>query len=561
MEAYRIEIPLSKLKESLILHYFDLKKKSLIKVALCKICSNPVVFSYDSHGNLAKHLKLHDETWTLYLNKLADAIDREVPSSLCFDPLKLASLIFDRDTGEEFSLRLPVSRIQRDFDNLKVTEVLTGVQRRLQTEYNSCPVGQFVGPYDQNEALHLSIQIPGADLDFEKYTQFVHPNSVCCKTFSIKDSYDNIEDLSKIESLNVEDDGVPEDDEYDSDEQMYYTCQNEQCKIPCPCSPCYGETQCPDHKVRHEEMFDVKQDLVAIRSKNEFCSDQSFFDQSYLIKYPGIPLHCKKCKRDFLHHICYHLDFHENCKFCRKGRYKTYAKTASEFMENIEKQDQFLKSVYPHCDNKFCEPYLRKRHIEFEHENAGNFTCDFCSTKFHARQSKEYHEAIHHSDSNNKEQCATCGKEFFARVTLENHVKYVHSEQRDHSCVICDCKFKQKKDMRTRMLNIHGFNMSKARYGDFEDQESFDCDICDKTFKYKKGLNAHMRMVHEGTSGIQKSFKCDLCISVYRELKNLNAHKRLKHSDSASEFPCTTCGKTFSQKKNLKRHENTHQPT
>ena len=171
------------------------------------------------------------------------------------------------------------------------------------------------------------------------------------------------------------------------------------------------------------------------------------------------------------------------------------------------------------------------------------------------------HEAIHHSDSNNKEQCATCAKEFFARVTLENHVKYVHSEQRDHSCVICDCKFKQKKDMRTRMLNIHGFNMSKARYGDFEDQESFDCDICDKTFKYKKGLNAHMRMVHEGTSGIQKSFKCDLCISVYRELKNLNAHKRLKHSDSAIEFPCTTCGKTFSQKKNLKRHENTHQPT
>jgi hypothetical protein len=94
MEAYRIEIPLSKLKESLILHYFDLKKKSLIQVALCKIRSNPVVFSYDSHGNLAKHLKLHDETWTLYLNKLADATDREVPSSLCFDPLSMLPLLW-----------------------------------------------------------------------------------------------------------------------------------------------------------------------------------------------------------------------------------------------------------------------------------------------------------------------------------------------------------------------------------------------------------------------------------------------------------------------------------
>jgi hypothetical protein len=65
------------------------------------------------------------------------------------------------------------------------------------------------------------------------------------------------------------------------------------------CSPCNGETQCPDHKVRHEELFDAEEDLVAIRSKDEFCSDQSFFDQSYLIKYPGIPLHCKNVREIF----------------------------------------------------------------------------------------------------------------------------------------------------------------------------------------------------------------------------------------------------------------------
>ena len=80
MEAYKVEIPLSMLKKSLILEHFDQKKTSLIKIALCKICSDPVVFSCDSHEKLAKHLKLHDETWNLYLNKLAEAIDREVPS-------------------------------------------------------------------------------------------------------------------------------------------------------------------------------------------------------------------------------------------------------------------------------------------------------------------------------------------------------------------------------------------------------------------------------------------------------------------------------------------------
>ena len=176
---------------------------------------------------------------------------------------------------------------------------MTGVEGRLQKEYNSCPVGQFVGPYDQNEALPLNIQLPEADLDFNKYTQFRHPDSIDCKVFLIKDSYGKIDDLAKINALKVDDDDECEDEEFESDEQMIYTCQNKQCKIPCPCSPCCGENQCLDHKIRHEEIFNVESDIVAIRSKDGFCNDQSFFDQSYLIKYPGIPLYCTKCKNFF----------------------------------------------------------------------------------------------------------------------------------------------------------------------------------------------------------------------------------------------------------------------
>ena len=71
-------------------------------------------------------------------------------------------------------------------------------------------------------------------------------------------------------------------------------------------------------------------------------------------------------------------------------------------------------------------------------------------------------------------------------------MKYVHSQQKDHSCPVCEMKFKQKRDMRIHMLNIHELNMSKAMYGNFEDQERFDCDLCDSTFKYKKNLNAHV---------------------------------------------------------------------
>jgi hypothetical protein len=52
----------------------------------------------------------------------------EVLKSVDIDPLKLATLIVDMDTGNKFSIRLPLSRILRDFKKIKVTEVLTGVQ-------------------------------------------------------------------------------------------------------------------------------------------------------------------------------------------------------------------------------------------------------------------------------------------------------------------------------------------------------------------------------------------------------------------------------------------------
>ena len=104
-----------------------------------------------------------------------------------------------------------------------------------------------------------------------------------------------------------------------------------------------------------------------------------------------------------------------------------------------------MKTVCPHCKNKFCEPYLKKKHVEFEHGNAP-FKCDQCATKFHSEQAKEYHELVHHSKFHEKEKCDLCAKTFTAKVSFLNHMKYVHSEVRSHHCSLCESKFKQKKD-------------------------------------------------------------------------------------------------------------------
>ena len=136
-------------------------------------------------------------------------------------------------------------------------------------------------------------------------------------------------------------------------------------------------------------------------------------------------------------------------------------------------------------------------------------------------------------------------------------MKYVHSETRAYSCIVCDSKFKQKRDMRVHVLNVHGANISKAHYGNVENQEDFLCDVCDSSFKCTNNLNHHIRSKHE-TSNDAHKVQCDICSLNFTEEKCLHAHKKLKHTLDIETFPCPVCGKIFNQEWNMKRHIRIH---
>ena len=121
-----------------------------------------------------------------------------------------------------------------------------------------------------------------------------------------------------------------------------------------------------------------------------------------------------------------------------------------------------------------------------------------------------------------------------------------------------DAKFKQKRDMRVHVLNMHVANISKAHYGNIEYQEDFLCDICESSFKYKKNLNHHVRFKHEGSSDATGRIQCDICSLSFTETKSMHAHKKLKHSLDNETYPCLVCGKIFNQEKNMKRHLISH---
>ena len=469
------------------------------------------------------------------------------------ETLKLEAEFVDSD-GASFRLRFPDSRIFRDLSKVGNVETLDGFNGRIQAEYNSDPVGQYAGPYDQNEKLELTVQLPDSDLNFDTYTEFKH-SCTNCHTFFVSKSYDDISDLKKLDALELSDDNLDESFDGEDNGKIIYTCVNKRCCIPCPCSPCCdGEEQCTEHWVQHQDMFDVETDTVITRSTDTFCTDESFFERSYLIKYSGIPRKCKKCKRDVVHHNSYHLDFHSNCKFCMQNWFKLYPETAEEFFKKQKKEDNYFKTVCPHCDKRFRDQHARNKHVEFEHKKCP-YKCAHCEKEFHAKQSKDYHELVFHTESRPLEKCDICEKTFAAKVNLRNHTKYVHSEVRKYECDECNTKFKQKKDLTAHNLNVHGINQRKETYHRPEKQKSYRCDVCESSYTYKKDLHLHQRLKHDESR--KEEFQCDQCPSKFKQKKSLNAHVKTKHGNE--EYPCPTCAKVFNQKKNLKRHERMHE--
>ena len=473
--------------------------------------------------------------------------------------IKLSTTIVE-ENDLSFKLSLPKSRNIRYWSNMGQIKHLDGFPGRLQNEYNHCPVGKYAGPYDQNEILKLKIQLRKSDLDHDGYSGFIHSDSKSCREFCVKHNYANVGDHEKIDTLDLlRKDNQAVDHKIRENNRIYYTCQFKKCKIPCPCSPCCTTAgQCKEHRIQHVKLFDETKHAVVVRNTEEFCRDEKFFSEGYIIKYSGIPNECVGCKKDLLHHKIYHISHHEDCKFCVQNWYKLSVKNKKELQEMKAKEDHYYRSVCPYCNKRFCEPSSAKKHIEFEHGTVP-FRCDACNKTFHSKQAKEYHDSVKHLTGKVSVQCSICEKVLASKISLNAHMKYVHSEERKHSCSRCDSKFKHKKDLKNHCLYVHNSNQYEEFYLQSEDVKKFECEQCNSRYQQKKDLNAHIRNKHSGDKhGETPILFCDLCPLKFREKKSLVAHIKNKHGNSKEEYCCSTCGKKFNQRKTLNRHLLSH---
>ncbi|XP_014204430.1 zinc finger and SCAN domain-containing protein 2-like isoform X2 [Copidosoma floridanum] len=147
--------------------------------------------------------------------------------------------------------------------------------------------------------------------------------------------------------------------------------------------------------------------------------------------------------------------------------------------------------------------------------------------------------------------CSICGVSFARAASLTMHVK---THPKGESVLPVECEYCDKQFQDANCLANHQSGCTKKimkNSGSKEKWGKHACSDCGKTFTTKQKMFRH-QWIHR-----KKTFSCEVCGSQFEKQPQLDAH-RLSSHPAGTPFTCQECGKSFVSRQGLWEHGRTH---
>ncbi|KAG7506485.1 zinc finger protein 37-like [Solea senegalensis] len=295
---------------------------------------------------------------------------------------------------------------------------------------------------------------------------------------------------------------------------------------------------------------DTEQDPDYTPSERKSSKDQSPEGNKSILEGPFFCQHCSaefKCRQTFRFHmrnICY-----------------TEQQVDPETSEDIKRCFR--------CDE--CGKVFRyKSTLESHRQTHNPLYCEVCT-----KLVRDPEALAMHKESHTPFQCNQCDESFLVFKALHKHYIDVHNPTEPFTCTHCQTTFPSLKRFIRHEWKHTGYQPFQCSYctkrfrsfSDLVEHQKkhtkaypFLCWECGKKFRHSVTLTRHVERVHNAGEPILDkplpTFTCAQCGKTFTSRRCLLKHDNFHHK--GMRFPCEHCGKGFFGKDALVRHTLIH---